>query len=165
MKTIRRYKDGDDKELAVIIRRSFLEVNIRDYAPEGLEYWVELYTPDYIRGMAEEGNTYVMEEDGNVLGTCTIVRKGTAEANNDAYIKALYVNPDRLGEGIASRLLEACETDPDFANAPRLWVDSSITARPFYEARGYLHETGEPVCIENDRYIMYKEADRKPAVT
>ncbi len=161
MKTIRLFQPGDEQELAVIIQRCFMELNIRDYSLEGLRYWKELYTPAHVLEISGHGHMYVMEEDRTaegaaakqLLGTCSIVRK----PDGKAFIEALYVSPDRPGEGIAKALLKACEDDPDFAGEHRLWVDSSITARTFYESRGYLHETGAPVCIDNDRYVMYKD--------
>ncbi|MBR3641468.1 MAG: GNAT family N-acetyltransferase [Oscillibacter sp.] len=151
--TVRRFRAGDENELSALIRRCFLEVNIRDYSEESLRYWAELYTPAHVRSLAETGHTYVAEEDGTLLGTGTILRR----SETDAAIEGLYVLPERLREGIASRLMAACESDPVFADAKRVWVDSSITARPFYEALGYLHETGEPVCIDHDHYLMYRE--------
>ncbi len=155
MKTIRRFMAGDETELSVIIQRCFMELNIKDYSLDGLKYWSSLYTPEHVREISGRGHMYVMEEDGKLLGTCSIVKKDSGKT----YIEALYVTPDRPGEGIAKALLNACEADRDYADpakTDRLWVDSSITARTFYEYMGYLHETGEPVCIENDRYIMYK---------
>ena len=74
----------------------------------------------------------------------------------DVLVEALYVLPEKAHQGIASKLLAACEEDPAYADAAKIWVDSSITARTYYEERGYQHETGTPVCIENDRYIMFK---------
>lgn len=157
MKHIRRFAPGDETALAALIRRAFYEVNIRDYPREGLAYWAELYTPAHVRELSGRAHTYVMEEDGALLGTCSIGWKTAREA----HIEALYVLPDRLGEGIASLLLASCERDADFRGAARIWVDSSVTARAFYEKRGYRHESGAPVCVENDHYVMYKENETK----
>ena len=181
MKTIRRFQPGDETQLAPLIRRCFFEINIEDYEKEALGYWAELYTPQYVRALSEKADTFVMEEDGTLLGTCSILWcteadktgpgadapenapsvKGPETGEPDAFIEALYVLPDRAREGIATQLLEVCENDPAFAGAGEIWVHSSITAREFYEQRGYFHETGEPVCIENDRYIMYKPVQKK----
>ncbi len=176
MKEIRRFRPGDEKELTPLIHRCFLEINIEDYSREDLQYWAGVYTPQHVRMLAEKADTYVCEEDGVLLGTCSILWKDEADPKGpgleaelksepaaeaaspqrEAFVEALYVLPDRGREGIASQLLEKCENDPAYKEARRIWVHSSITARRFYEQKGYLHETGEPVCIENDRYIMYK---------
>ena len=156
MKVIRRFRNGDETELAALIRRCFFEINTQDYTTEALKYWAGVYTPEHVKELAEEADMYVMEEDGVLLGTCSVLRKSGKEVGKEAFIEALYVLPDRGREGIATQLLTVCENDPACEDAERIWVDSSITARRFYEQRGYLHETGEPVCIENDRYIMYK---------
>ena len=155
---IRRFRDGDEAALSVLIRRAFFEINIRDYTPEGLRYWNDLYTPAHVLSVSRKGHMYVAEEDGTLVGVCSISRKNPSEGlTGDAKIESLYLLPGRTGEGIASALLKTCERDPSFSAARRIWTDSSITARLFYEKRGYRHETGAPVCIENDRYIMYKE--------
>ena len=156
MLSIRRFEARDAAALSALIRRCFLELNIKDYSLEALQYWVSLYTPEHVAEMASKGHTYVCEEEGTLLGTCSIVPR---EEERNYYIEALYTLPDRTGEGIASRLLAACEQDPGYPDPKTLWVDSSISARTFYEAKGYLHETGEPVCIENDHYIMYKKTE------
>ena len=179
MKEIRRFRQGDETELTPLIHRCFLEINIEDYSLKDLQYWVTHYTPEHVRALAEKADTYVCEEDGVILGTCSILWEDEAEPggpgakqtqnhslsgeeafSRNAFIEALYVSPDRAREGIASLLLEACEKDPAYKDAGQIWVHSSITARRFYEQKGYLHETGEPVCIENDRYIMYKPVRR-----
>ncbi len=60
---------------------------------------------------------------------------------NEAGLRAIYVDPERWGEGIGTALLDrACETLPDRIDAVRLEAlsDNEI-GRRFYEARGFDH--------------------------
>lgn len=53
------------------------------------------------------------------------------------YIDFLYVNPHYAGRGIASLLLEKLKLKADTFRAHYLETDASITARPFFESRGF----------------------------
>ncbi len=52
-------------------------------------------------------------------------------------IQQLYVYPRAARRGVATALLDAVEKIAAKRGTPRLEVDSSDTARPFFEARGY----------------------------
>ena len=59
---------------------------------------------------------------------------GFGDIDGTGYLDRLYVHRDRQGQGIATALLGRLERAVD---APVITTHASITARPFFEARGY----------------------------
>ena len=72
MLTIRRFQKGDEEILSVIIRRTLREVNYTSPKSE-LDYLIPHYSPETMVELSETGHTYVLEEDGQIIGSGTIL--------------------------------------------------------------------------------------------
>ena len=149
---IRRFQLGEEKELAELVVSSLVELNGPDYLPGILDPFLSYYTPERILQTSQEGHMYVAEENGRILGTGSIIEEGEGKAE----IVTLFVKPGETGKGAGRALMESLEKDEIFVRADVVRLQSSITARGFYEKMGYRHETGEPVLILNDHYRMEK---------
>jgi putative acetyltransferase len=55
-------------------------------------------------------------------------------------VRAVYVRPDRVRQRIGSELLGAVEAAARARALPRLRIESSINAVPFYERHGYVSD-------------------------
>lgn len=102
----------------------------RDYTPAQLEAWAR---PDrdrdaWARARAR-ANTRVAEVDGRIAGF--------TDVTDDGYIDMMFVDPDHGARGVATALLAWAETTARATAATRLSTRASITARPFFEARGF----------------------------
>ena len=73
--------------------------------------------------------TLVAEEDGEVVGF--------AELEDDGGLDMLYLREDAVGRGVGRRLYEAVEREARALGLSRLFAEVSITARPFFERRGF----------------------------
>ena len=71
-------------------------------------------------------HSFVAEMDGKIVGF--------ADMDDSGYLGRLYVHKDFLGLGIGTALCDAAE---NAVTVPKYTLHSSITARPFYEKRGY----------------------------
>ena len=71
MLTIRRFQKGDEEILSVMIRRTLREVNYTSPKSE-LDYLIPHYSPETMVELSETGHTYVLEEDGQIIGSGTI---------------------------------------------------------------------------------------------
>ena len=74
----------------------------------------------------QAGDLFVAEEDGLIVGF--------GDISPDGYLDRLYVHRGFQGRGIATAICGELEGG---VSAPRLTVEASITARPFFEKRGY----------------------------
>lgn len=124
---IRPYAPEDVQEMADLFYDTVHAVNARDYAPEQLDAWAtgEVDLDAWDRSFRAH-RTLVAEEDGTIVGF--------ADMDDAGYLDRLYVHKDRQGRGVAAALCDALEAA---SAAPRFTVHASITARPFFEKRGY----------------------------
>lgn len=105
------------------------------------------------------GNAIVVEDNGEVIGYCRYDDKRVYENSNiDSEIIALYVDCDKLGNGIGRKLVEYVMTDLKNKNKTKMiiWcLEKNKNARSFYEKMG-----GK--LIDNEKYFevegkKYKE--------
>lgn len=125
--TIREYRSPDLREIVELFYDTVHTVNAGDYTSEQLSAWAD-GSPD----LAEWGRTLlehialVAEDGGGIVGFGDIDPSG--------YLDRLYVHKDRQRRGVATALCDALE---GAVNAERIITHASITARPFFEKRGY----------------------------
>ena len=124
---LRPYRPEDCRALAELFYDTVHTVNARDYAPEQLDAWasgeVDLRAWD---GSFRAHTTLVAEAQGQIVGF--------ADMDKGGYLDRLYVHRDFQGRGIATALCTALERA---CPSPRYTTHASITARPFFLARGY----------------------------
>lgn len=137
---IRPYLPGDLDAVLQIFFATVHTVNRRDYTGEQCDAWAP-GTPDRERWQRflAENSVYVAEIEGSVVGFGDLTR--------DGYLHMLYARVDRQGWGIGSRLLAALETEAQSRGMSVLRTYASITARPFFERRGYR-------CLEEDTVTL-----------
>lgn len=125
---IRRYEPEDLGQITALFYDTVHAVNAADYAPEQLDAWAD-GAPDLDRW---NGSLLAHHSLVAVEGRDLIVGFGDIDATG--YLDRLYVHKDRQGLGIATALCDRLERAVD---APVLTTHASITARPFFEGRGY----------------------------
>ena len=154
---VREFELGTEKEISDLIRRTLVEVNSVDCPKWEIDYLYEAYTPERIIKNAAEGHTYVLWEDGKIIGTGTIGSVGEAESE----IYGAFLLPEYIGKGFGRKLFDLLESDPLFTGADRVWLTASITALKFYEKIGYTYEGGYCHLNEENLIVMEKFPGRK----
>lgn len=149
---IRPYTPKDCPEMAKLFYDTVHSVNARDYTPEELDAWAT-GTVDFAAWNDSflAHTTLVAEKDGVIVGF--------GDMDCHGYLDRLYVHRKYQGQGIATRLcdmLEACIASGRFV------THASITARPFFEKRGYRVVNAQQVerngvLLKN--YVMEKVKD------
>ena len=151
--TVRPYRPSDLREIAELFYNTVHTVNAGDYTPEQLDAWA-----DGAPGLAEWGRTllehaaFVAEEDGTIAGFGDIDAAG--------YLDRLYVHRDFQRRGIASALCAALE---GAVEAERIVTHASITARPFFEKRGYRTVRERKAVRHGVSMINYRMEKQRPA--
>lgn len=126
MMSLRSYRSGDFDEVAALFYETVHSVNLRDYSRAQVDAWAP-GTPDperWNRSLLENG-AIVAVEDGRIVGFGDLDR-----AN---FLDRLYVHREHQGRGIATAICDALERRATGSIA----VHASITAKPFFEKRGY----------------------------
>ena len=123
----REYKDTDLMDLFYV---TVHEVNKNDYTEDQLEAIAPKEANEYHwEKSLEKNHTIVVEQDEKLIAFGNIGKTG--------YLDRLYVHPDYLRKGIASKLVEDLETYAKKHDCHVINVTSSITSKPFFESKGY----------------------------
>ena len=151
MLTIRRFQAGDENALSALIRRTLREVNYTSPKSE-LDYLIPHYSPETMVELSRTGHTYVLEEDGQIVGSGTVLPDGASEAE----IVAAFLIPESIGRGYGRKLFETLEADELAVKAERVWLTSSDMALGFYEHMGWVNPNGYRVRAGEEN-LLYME--------
>lgn len=151
MLTVWRFQAGDAAILSTMIRRTLREVNYTSPKSE-LDYLIPHYSPETMVELSETGHTYVLEEDGQIIGSGTVLPDGEKEAE----IVAAFLSPESIGEGCGRKLFETLESDELAMKATRVWLTSSDMAVEFYEHMGWVNPNG-PRARAGEDNLLYME--------
>lgn len=146
---IRKYRTSDCGHLAELFYHTVHSVNAKDYTKEQLDVWAT-------------GTVDLEEWDESFLKHYTVVAVenheivGFGDMDDSGYLDRLFVHKDHQGEGIGS---EICDELKRSVSGKKITTHSSITARAFFEHRGY-RVIQEQTVIRNGisltNYIMEK---------
>jgi putative acetyltransferase len=146
---LREYKTSDCEQLAKLFFQTVHSVNAKDYTKEQLDVWatgnVDLKEWD---NSFNEHHTVIAIENNEIVGFGDIDVSG--------YLDRLFVHSEHQREGIASAICDELEQS---VSVKTITTHSSITAKPFFEHRGY-RVIQEQTVIRNGialtNYIMEK---------
>ena len=125
--TIREYRSSDLREIVELYYDTVHTVNAGDYTPEQLNAWADgrVDLAEWGRSLLEH-IAFVAEDGGGIVGF--------GDMDPSGYLDRLYVHKDHQRQGVATALCDALE---GAVKAERIVTHASITARPFFEKRGY----------------------------
>ena len=147
---IRDYCTADLPALAQLFFDTVHTINAKDYTPEQLAVWATGTIDEQAWNASLSAHrTLVAELDGCIVGF--------ADMAEDGYLDRLYVHRDYQRRGVAAALCDALENG---CTAPLLTTHASITARPFFEGRGWKTVRQQTVArqgVELANFVMQKE--------
>lgn len=150
---IRKYQPEDLKEIADLFYQTVHTVNAKDYTGEQLAVWAT--------GSVDEaawGQSFLKHETVVAVDGATIVGFGDIDVEQ-GYLDRLYVHKDYQGMGIATAICGALE---EYIGRGIVTTHASITARPFFEKRGYLvvkEQQVERQGVLLTNYVMEKDME------
>ncbi len=128
---IKGYQSADAPILAKLFYDTVHTVNAQDYSPAQLDAWatgtVDLVSWD--KSFLEHNALVATKE---TEGEETII--GFGDIDDAGFLHRLYVHKDYERSGVATALCDALEK---LVEGDRVTVHASITAKPFFEKRGY----------------------------
>lgn len=127
---IKIFKDEDLQPLLTLFNETIQFINSNDYDYEQIEVMLEKSKTeaDWIQKFSIT-STYVAKIDGILIGFANVTETGN--------IEYLYTHRDHQGKGIATALLQHIITISKEKNMPKIFVESTITAKTFFEKHGF----------------------------
>ena len=123
---IRKYMSSDCRQLADLFYQTVHTVNGKDYTKEQLDVWAtgQINLEKWNQSL-QEHFSIVAVDDGIIVGF--------GDINKAGYLDRLFVHSDYQGKGIATAICNQLEA----AVQGNIVTHASITARTFFENRGY----------------------------
>lgn len=128
-----KYKETDIKEIVSLFYETVHSVNSKDYSQLELDAWAPKEEKEFKMKSWQESLgkniTFVAKINNKIVGFSDITQNG--------YLNRLYVHKDYQGKGIATALVDILEVEAKKLNLLEIDTEASITAKPFFEQRGY----------------------------
>lgn len=123
---IREYQPSDCKEITELFYNTVHTVNAKDYKKEQLDVWAtgQVDLKKWNQSLQEHYSIVVIENE---------VIVGFGDIDKTGYLDRLFVHADYQGRGIATAICNQLEQTVQ----GDITTHASITAKPFFEKRGY----------------------------
>lgn len=123
---LRKYETADCGELARLFYETVHSVNAADYTKEQLDAWASenVDLEEWDRSFREH-DCVIAAEGGTIIGF--------GDMDRDGYLDRLYVHKDYQRKGTATAICDRLER----AAQRKIVTHASVTAKPFFEKRGY----------------------------
>lgn len=129
----RLYHQSDIPQISRLYFNTIHKINSRDYSPKQIHAWApEVYSNKFWQTRFQNYLAVIVAESGQNI-------TGFTELENNGHIDCFYVHFNFQRLGVGSALINAIEKIAVDNNIHRLYVESSITARPFFLHHGF-HE-------------------------
>lgn len=124
---LRKYKSSDCKCLTELFYDTVHTVNAKDYTKEQLDAWApyEIDLIEWDKSLSEHYSVVAVQDD---------IVVGFGDIDKSGYLDRLYVHKDYQRQGIATAV---CNELEDAVNSFEIFTYASVTAKPFFEKRGY----------------------------
>jgi len=157
--TIRQAQQTDTIALKELFQNTVLAVNSKDYSQAEVEDWASC--GDDLSNIEEMIKTHyfivAVNQQSQIVGFSSITPHG--------YLHSMFVHKDFQGKGIATMLLEEIERYAITAGIMRITSEVSLTARPFFEKKGYIVKEEQNKSGKTKRATLQKRRVSKSTKT
>jgi GNAT superfamily N-acetyltransferase len=133
MVAVRKAEPGDAEAAATVLRRSITELCTLDHHgdADALAKWLANKTArDFLSWLANEDHFCVVADASDqVMGVGLLHRSGE--------VRLCYLAPGAQGQGLGRAILGMLEEKAREWGLRKLRLESTVSARPFYERVGY----------------------------
>lgn len=156
---IRLFSPPDIEQIARLFHETVREVNVRDYSAAQVKAWApdDVFFNDWLNHCSTR-STFVADDWGTIAGF------GQLEANG--HIDCFYCHKNYQRQGVGQQIYQAIEAQAKVLEIDRLFVEASITAKPFFEKMGFLEVKEQQIACRGatfTNYVMEKRLKRLPA--
>ena len=125
---LRPYQPTDLDAVIAVFLGAIRQIASKDYNPAQIAAWAQADRPAWQQRRLTRP-TWVAVIDQMVVGFTDLEPNG--------HLDMMFVHPGYQGMGVASMLLRAVEAAAAAQGLSRVFTEASLTARPFFEKRGF----------------------------
>ena len=145
---MRALKESDFPEINQLFTDTVHAINAKDYNQEQLSVWAPHERTYEIWKERLKGHiVYVAEKDEQIIGFGDITTEG--------YLDHLFIHKDFQRHGVASAILLKLEEMARDLGLKELHTEASITAKSFFEKRGFTVVCKQDTKKNGVRFINY----------
>ena len=146
MLVTRAFVEADLDAVKALVDRTIDVSYAGVYPPAVIAFFKEYHSRDCILDDAQAGHTLVVEEDGTLIATGTLL--GTN-------VRRMFVDPAAQGRGLGNMLLSSLEEHARTLGLTTLDLSASLPAHRFYLNRGYNTDSEEAPPLPGGELLHY----------
>ncbi|MGY5779152.1 GNAT family N-acetyltransferase [Rhizobium sp. LEGMi135b] len=135
--SVKRYEPSDARATIDIFLRAIREVASKDYSPAQIAAWAKVDDPEIWAQYRASRPTWLAKDGSTPIGF--------TDLKSDGCLDMMFVSPDYQGKGVAGLLLATVENAARKQGFQRIFTEASLTARPFFERKGFVVVTAQQV--------------------
>ncbi|MEG4942554.1 GNAT family N-acetyltransferase [Microcoleus sp. F4-D5] len=145
---VRTYQICDTQKIIKLFYDTVHEVNIRDYTKAQVDAWApaDMDIESWTKSLSSKF-TFVAEEGEKIAGF------GELEANG--HIDRFYCHQDFQRQGVGTQILAQITSKARNLGIKKLFTEASITAKPFFESKGFIVVKKQEVERRGQRFINF----------
>ena len=117
------------------------------YSKEVIQFIKGHYSDERIRKGASEGYTVVLELNGKIIGTGTLV---------DSNVRRVFVDPSYQFMGFGKRIMKSLEEKALLSGSKTVTLAASRISKRFYDSLGYSLIKKDAFIVENQRVDFFR---------
>lgn len=145
--TVRNYNPRDVEIIMDIFIDAVTNTASKDYSPQQVKAWAQVDRERWLKRCSNR-NVWIAEIDG--------VAAGFTDLENDGHLDMMFVHSRFNNMGVASVLLLTVEHAARKLNLRKIFTEASLTAKPFFEKRGFIVVTQQQVEIRSEVLSNFK---------
>lgn len=143
---IRKFKRADLAEIKSLIDRTIETCYSGIYCEEAVKFFKDWHSGEKILNSAKKGYTIILEKDGRIIGTGTIVC--------DEIVR-VFVAPAYQNRGFGKLLMKRLENIAHTGRIETVRLDASLPSKKFYDSLGYVALEKTFRAVENHKKLDY----------
>jgi GNAT superfamily N-acetyltransferase len=149
--SLRRFQPGDTDAVWELVNHTIDACYQGVYPPEAVAAFIRFNTVEQIIADAGQGSTLVIDHEGTIIGTGTLVGN---------YIKRVFVEPGFQGMGLGRLIMEILEEEAKAQGQKSATLSASLPSKIFYEDIGYIILGERSIPVENNEILAYFEMEK-----
>lgn len=127
---LRPYQSDDAIAIATLFYETVHQINRAHYTTQQLNAWAPNdQNVERWNERLEKNKTWIVEDGGEIIGF--------GDLDETGYLDHLYVHYNYIRKGVGQLIVRQLENEARTLGITTVTTHASITARPFFEARGY----------------------------